>query len=242
MYELPLRIRYSEIDPDGYLSITGLMNILQDCASMHSEDIGYGLSYLRKNGLGWYVISWQIHIMRMPFLGEHITVKTAAESFRSFMTERCLVLEDENGQELVRVHSIWVLMNLKKGVPSKCDPAMVTAYGTEGPIEGDWKGRKLSMEQEGEEQFRFMVSPVMIDTNHHLNNSWYVSGAAAALPADFSVGSIFAEYKTQAKRGDEILVSSYYSEEDPSWHMALHSEDGTVYSIVEFYEKKAEQI
>ena len=57
MYELKSRVRYSEADENGVLSMQGLMNYLQDCCTMQAEDLGIGLSYLRENHSGWMVTS-----------------------------------------------------------------------------------------------------------------------------------------------------------------------------------------
>ena len=36
MYELNSRVRYSETDIDAKLSLTGIMNYMQDCSTMQS--------------------------------------------------------------------------------------------------------------------------------------------------------------------------------------------------------------
>ena len=76
MYEMKGRVRYSEVDSDGRLTIPALINYLQDCCTFQSEDLGVGLPYLRERGIGWFVTSWWIHVEKLPAMGEHITVKT----------------------------------------------------------------------------------------------------------------------------------------------------------------------
>lgn len=46
MYTFGSRVRYSETDECGRLTLTGIMNYLQDCSTFQSEDIGLGISYL----------------------------------------------------------------------------------------------------------------------------------------------------------------------------------------------------
>ena len=50
MYELQSRVRYSELDADARLSIIGIMNYLQDCSTLQSEDCGVGLDWLENFG------------------------------------------------------------------------------------------------------------------------------------------------------------------------------------------------
>ena len=51
MYTFGSRIRYSETDEYGKLTLTGIMNYLQDCSTFQSEDIGLGISYLTEHHL-----------------------------------------------------------------------------------------------------------------------------------------------------------------------------------------------
>ena len=72
MYELNSRVRYSETDIDAKLSLTGIMNYMQDCSTMQSEDAGVGIGYLGREKKAWLLSSWQIVIGRRPVLGERI--------------------------------------------------------------------------------------------------------------------------------------------------------------------------
>ena len=64
MYELNSRVRYSETDIDAKLSLTGVMNYMQDCSTMQSEDAGVGIGYLEQEKKAWLLSSWQIMIER----------------------------------------------------------------------------------------------------------------------------------------------------------------------------------
>lgn len=64
MYTFGSRIRYSETDEYGKLTLTGIMNYLQDCSTFQSEDIGLGISYLTEHHQAWWLSSWQIVIDR----------------------------------------------------------------------------------------------------------------------------------------------------------------------------------
>ena len=69
MYQFDSRVRYSETDEQGRLSVTGILNYLQDCSTLQSEDIGLGIEYLKKTRHAWWLSSWQIIIDRYPVLG-----------------------------------------------------------------------------------------------------------------------------------------------------------------------------
>ena len=52
MYTFDSRIRYSETDETGALSLLGVINYMQDCSTFQSEDIGLGVEYLEKKRRG----------------------------------------------------------------------------------------------------------------------------------------------------------------------------------------------
>ena len=74
MYSLKGRVRYSECDENGRLSLVGMINYLQDCSTFHSEEVAEGLRGLGKEGLGWILAAWRIEIDRLPEFGENIDV------------------------------------------------------------------------------------------------------------------------------------------------------------------------
>ena len=66
------RVRYSEIDEDGKLTLPAILNYFQDCCTFHSEDVGLGMKKLRKIHRGWVLSSWQIIVERYPEHGEEL--------------------------------------------------------------------------------------------------------------------------------------------------------------------------
>ena len=76
MYEFQSRVRYSETDEEGMLTISALINYFQDCCSFQSEDIGRGVRYLREHACAWVLGGWEIALHRMPRYTEEIVIRT----------------------------------------------------------------------------------------------------------------------------------------------------------------------
>ena len=75
MYTFDSRVRYSEVGEDGKITISALMDYMQDCTNFHSEDLGVGLAFHKEKALMWVLNSWQIIFNRFPKMGERITVE-----------------------------------------------------------------------------------------------------------------------------------------------------------------------
>ena len=65
MYSFESKVRYSECDENGNLSLLSLINYLQDTTTFHSESIDRGVSYMRERGIAWLIAAWQIEIERL---------------------------------------------------------------------------------------------------------------------------------------------------------------------------------
>ncbi len=58
MYAFDSRVRYSEIDHQGTMTLPALINYFQDCSTFQSEDIGVGLEVLReKKGMAPFLLA-----------------------------------------------------------------------------------------------------------------------------------------------------------------------------------------
>ena len=49
MYSYKKRVSFSEIGKDGIVPYYGILYNLQDCSTFQSEDLGIGISYLKKH-------------------------------------------------------------------------------------------------------------------------------------------------------------------------------------------------
>ena len=109
MYTFQSRVRYSETDKSGFLSLNAVVNYMQDCSTFQSEDLGIGIDYLKKHHYIWLMNSWQIVLKSLPRLGEKITVGTFAYGFKGIYGYRNFLIKDEEEKELALANSIWVL-------------------------------------------------------------------------------------------------------------------------------------
>ena len=233
MYELKSRVRYSEADENGVLSMQGLMNYLQDCCTMQAEDLGIGLSYLRENHIGWMVTSYQVKILGdLPSVGDDIVVKTWPYQFRGMLGYRNFTVETEEGEALVWVDSLWILMDIEAKKPIRLMEKMIEAYELSPQLPGEWDlRRKLTIEDKGSERDAFTVAKMHLDTNHHMNNVNYIAAAMACIPSQVSVKEMFISYKNAAVLDDE--VHCYVQDVENGCVVSLCDGAGQDYCVVE---------
>lgn len=98
MYEFKTRVRYSEVDSAGKLTITGIVNYLQDIATFHSNDVGFSIDKLKEIHRAWLLSSWDIYIHRLPKYCEEIKVCTSPHTFKGLLAARNAWSADGSGQ------------------------------------------------------------------------------------------------------------------------------------------------
>lgn len=204
MYSFKSRVKYSETDKDGFLSLEGMMNYFQDCSALHSEDLGVGIDYQKKNHFTWMIITWHVQIFRKPKYSEEITIGTWPYSFKSIKGGRHFALFDKEGNTLVRANSEWVLIDLEENRIAKIPQEIRDTYPLDEPFEMGELRRKNATETATEALDKIYVSPFFLDTNGHVNNVKYLSVAEGYV--DIPYNEFRAEYKNQAFLHDEICV------------------------------------
>ncbi len=234
MYTFQSRIRYSEVGPDGKLTLESLLDYFQDVSTFHSEDLGLGVGYLKEKNMVWVLSSWQIVVERYPMLCEKVITGTAPYEFKGFVGYRNFWMETEAGERLAYANSIWSLMDTVKKAPAKPTAEMLEGYRLAEKLPMDYAPRKISMPGGGKREEELSVKTHHLDTNGHVNNGQYVRMAMGYIPADFQIRQMRAEYKKQAVLHDRIMPVTAVSEEKTLYTVSLNAEDGKPYSIVEF--------
>lgn len=231
MYSFDSRIRFSEADQNGYLTLNHLVDYFQDCCIFHSEDVGLGMSTAEDKNKVWMLIGWQIEINRLPKYTEKVTISTWPYSFVRFKGGRNFTMTDEAGNVLARADSQWVYINLETGLPERVFDRMGEIFGVGEPLEIGIDKKKVRIPEDCEVKEPLLVRKEHLDTNRHVNNGQYIMMAADLIPENVKIHQVKVEYKNQAKLGDTIIPK--IKAEDGKYLVVLCGEDDKPYAVVE---------
>ncbi len=231
MYQFQSRVRYSETDQQGCLSLTGIINYLQDCSTFQSESIGLGLAYLNAHHQAWWLSSWQIIIDRYPKLGDEIVIGTWPYDFKGIYGYRNFFIRDAAGSYMVRANSIWFLYDTQAGRPIRAGEENIRGYGAlQERIPMEYAPRRIALPDAYETGQPVTVARHHLDTNHHVNNAKYVEIAREALPEEIRVAELRVEYKKAAFLGDCMIPRVSRIQE--GYVVALCDSAGSPHAIV----------
>ena len=221
MYAFDSRIRYSETDSEGRLTLNALLNYFQDCSTFHSEDVGLGIGYMR-----------QIVVNRYPQLGEKVRIVTLPYELKAFLGYRNFAMLDEKGEYIAKANSLWSLLDVATGKPVMVNEDMRRGYGIDEKLDMDYAPRKITVPEGGQLLEPIVVKKHHLDTNHHVNNGQYVNIAMEYLPDDFVIRQMRVEYKKQAFLDD--VLHPYVVQTETGYIICLQDEEGRLYVSVEF--------
>ena len=232
-YQFKSRVRYSETDSNGQLTLDGILNYFQDASTFHSEDLGLGISYLREHHMVWVLSYWQIVVKRYPDLGEEIVIGTIPYEIKGFMGYRNFYMKTAEGEELACANSIWSLLDTEKGMPCRAPESMIAKYGISERYPMEYAPRKIVFPDRMECGGTIEVKRHHLDTNMHVNNGQYVRMAMDTTLEERRVRQLRVEYKKSAVLGDVLYPYMAWEEEEGKYMVALCDAEKKPYALVE---------
>lgn len=235
MYSMNCRIRYSETDRDGRLSMNGLLRLFQDVGYSHATDRNLGMDYTKRTRCTWYLLSWHICSMDMPAAGEQVTVSTYIYDCQASLAYKSIELKSTDGRLLAVGDTKWVHMNIDRQEPE--DAALGqwpdTDFGDKAEMPK--ASRRIEVPKAMTPAEKSYVKPYLIDTNGHANNVRLTELAMSISGADAGCEILRAEFKRQVSR--DTFVYPYIADKENGVVTVFKDEKGEVLSVFEFIYK-----
>lgn len=222
-----------QCDRFGRLRPSAILWFVQEMAGRHCMLWQLDWDSLASRGMFWAIIRHRVHINRMPKKGENIRIETWPMPTTRVAYPRNVVAFDEQGNELFRSTSVWVLMDINTRamiLPGKSGVEVAGVLrGGELPSPGSLVPAQLSGLQERSVRF------TDLDINGHMNNCRYLDWAADLLPSDFhkshTVKDFTLGYLSEAREGDALSVRYEVSDEDHLRLEITRRDDGREHRI-----------
>ena len=203
------------VDRFGRLKLSTLLYFAQEVAGRHFDRIAMTYDQLAARGMFWAIIRQRVQITRLPQSGETIRVETWPMPNTRVAFPRHVAAYDESGNQLFRVISLWVLMDVETRamiLPGKSGIALPgTTSGNELPPPASLPAKQLLNHRSR------TVCFTDLDRNGHMNNTKYLDWIADLLPSSFheqhSPQEFTVCYLSEAREGQELNLSWEFTEE-----------------------------
>ncbi len=231
-------IRFHECSYHMKLKVSSALNMFQDIASNHANQLNIGYDYCSSRQMTWVAIGYHVKIKKLPSPDEKTLLTTWISDVMTAKTSRCFSLKSSDGKEtFITATSYWALLDLKTLRPLRIRDSFpnndifnhvgsVINMKKIEPIE------KVTYQKEKE------VCLGDIDVNRHMNNAFYVDWAIDGLPLEFyekyTIKELNILYKKSALLGERVLIK-VYRHRLKTLHQLVNADNPTqIYAILEF--------
>ncbi len=229
VFEINEIIRFSQTDKDLLLKITEMLYFFQDVATLQAEELGVGLSVLEARKMGWFLISWNIEIKRLPAYGEKVVIGTYPYQFRGMIGHRNCYLKTLDGEVLIKADSMWALTDKEKGRMVSIPEDIRSEYELGEPLSMTYLGRKIDVPDSAVAAEPIVIRPDHIDFHGHVNNAQYVQMVLGNVNKG-DIRRLRVEYKKQTTLGE--VLTPYIAVEGKTTTIALRTDEPHV--VVQF--------
>ena len=123
------KVGYYECDVTGHMTQPAMLAVAIEISEAQSAALGRDSHFVQSLGVTWIITNYQITYNRLPRALETITVSTMAMEYNKFFCYRNFWLEDEAGNELVKIEAVFALMDLNtRKVATVSDEISCTRY------------------------------------------------------------------------------------------------------------------
>lgn len=210
IHEETFRIRTYEINERKTVSAPALVKLMQETAMQHVLKLRLSVWDLESQNLAWVLIRKNIQIVRYPFLGEQIRIRTYPSGFEKIFTYRDFRIFDEQDREIAFASTCWLLMNTRERKMTRI-PLDFLEFNELLPDPATFLPRpdaKIAAVEKVDFTRDFTVQWHELDFNLHLNNTFYVQWMLEALPEETlsktSMQSMDLIYRTECYWRDAV--------------------------------------
>lgn len=205
-YKTKITLYNSYFDVNDRLSYKSILNIFQDVASIHAEEIGVGYKEMLSKNLYWVLSRIKIDILKMPSINQVVMVETWPHEKGRIDFDRDLKILSEDGEVLIIGSSKWCVINSITRMLERTDNVN---YIGQCCLDKNYEDRfnKITIpNSEIEECFLYDVRFSDLDHNQHMNNTNYANLVVSAID-DKETSHFEINFINECLLGDKIQVS-----------------------------------
>ena len=242
MYTRKFVVPLSEVTPCYALKPFHMLNMFQDAADGAVEALEPPDDYWT-NGCGWMLLQYTIRLGHPLMAFDNVTINTGHRPLRDLYSCRRFRFLEEDGTQFGLADSKWCYVDLTKRRPLRMSRVLPQVFmdRAEEVFEPTFIDPPELERVDLSTKLRVRLGE--LDVNGHVNNAYYLSWAAEAVPQDvyLSCGIVEADivYKHEALSGMELLVET--QQDGLSFRHRITSGDTLIAQFATRWEKVPEQ-
>ena len=206
-FEKEYELRAADFDAYDRILPASVLELLQDVAGIHANELGIGFHALMEKKTIWVLTKVRYRVVRQPRRYERVVVRTWPLRPGRVSFRREYEMETPEGEVLLHGTSEWVIVHSEK----RCVLPTSDVYPSdEYRTDTQWEGRLAKVSDAIDNEGGVTVRPAFtdLDINGHVNNAKYANYVVNALPpAEGAAVQEFAiDYHREVLLGKQLRI------------------------------------
>jgi acyl-ACP thioesterase len=189
------------------------MQYLQEIASIHADELGFGNTWLNEINGYWVLSNIRVEINLLPKWNDEVIIRTWPSGNTRLIATREFVGKEGEGRELFRASSEWTILNKDTNRPKNLSGLNMNSLAVGSKVIEKEIDRLKPIDDYAQVE-QVWVPYSSIDLNGHVNNTEYVRWGIDAIRAKFQfegdIRSLQVTYLAEVFMDDklDLLVSA----------------------------------
>lgn len=224
MFVKDYELRYSDIDREGNIKKSAVIDLLQDISIMHANHVGLDAKKLRSLSVACLLSSWSIKFLIPIDVNKKVTVKTGLMQITKCEAYRKYEMWQDDECKVIAT-AVWFTVNTKKMRITRVTEEFFTAFESVSEEDNNLPCGKLRPKADVEFIGKTAVEKRDLDTNNHMNNVKSVEVALNRMPEGFEFSRLQVKYRKELKEGENIKIYGNIGEDELYYEIRNENSD-----------------
>ena len=199
----------NDIDSSLRLRVSSFFKIVQDVIMHHTEELNVGTKETNEKGILWVISRCLVEFYHLPNYQEEVICKTyPGESKLNMIFPRYFQIEDQKGNVLIKLSSIWALIDKENRHATSSSTIASRCLGEkhEGELPLPGKIDEIAANYRENRSIRYSD----VDLNGHLNNTKYIELLLDLHDSGFykekPIKKLTLNYVKEIKEGEQVSI------------------------------------
>ncbi|MBQ2933590.1 MAG: hypothetical protein IJE02_03130 [Clostridia bacterium] len=214
LWQKEYSLRAGDFDKFDRIKPSSILDLFQDAAGQHAEEIGVGFADMMAKNYLWVMTRVKFQIISAPKRYQNVIVKTWPLEPNRLNYRREYCIEDINGNKLVIGSSEWVVLHANERRLLSVPNLYPFTDGFHNEITFIEKAKKVRDFEACNAPYIVNAGFSELDVNDHVNNTKYANYVMDAINPynDDIIESFQIDYRKEVMQG--VKLNIYYTKED----------------------------
>ena len=214
IFEKKYDLRASDFDRFDRIMPSSVLELFQDVACWHADEIGTGYDAMIARSYVWVLVKIRFRILKNPEKYQSVVVRTWPLEPNKFIYRREYIIENESGEKLICGSSEWVVMHSEKRRLVLAPDLYSIKDGFCKEMNFEQKLDKVEDFEESGTPYSIMPGFSQLDGNSHVNNTKYTNFVLDAVnPQEASdIDEFQIDYRKEVLQG--VKLDIYHTKKD----------------------------